>query len=49
MMAKMQELRKQADDKIAALLTDDQKSKWKDMIGTPFTFPAFRPANRGAA
>jgi Spy/CpxP family protein refolding chaperone len=49
MMQKMQDLRKQTDEKIAAVLTDDQKSKWKDMIGTPFTFPAFRPGNRGAA
>ena len=49
MMQKMQELRKQTDDKIAAVLTDDQKSKWKEMTGAPFTFPAFRPGNRGAA
>src|SRR5207245_2781460 len=46
MMQKMQELRKQTDDKIAAVLTDDQKSKWKEMTGAPFTFPAFRPGNR---
>ena len=49
MMQKMQELRKQTDDKIAAVLTDDQKSKWKEMTGAPFTFPAPRFGNRGAA
>jgi Spy/CpxP family protein refolding chaperone len=49
MMQKMQDLRKQTDEKIAAVLTDDQKSKWKEMTGAPFTFPAFRPGNRGAA
>ena len=49
MMQKMQEMRKQTDVKIAALLTDDQKSKWKEMTGAPFTFPAPRFGNRGAA
>jgi len=49
MMQKMQELRKQTDEKIAAVLTDDQKSKWKEMTGAPFTFPAPRFGNRGAA
>jgi Spy/CpxP family protein refolding chaperone len=48
-MQKIQDMRKKTDDKIAAVLTDDQKSKWKDMIGTPFTFPAPRFGNRGAA
>jgi Spy/CpxP family protein refolding chaperone len=47
MMGKMQEMRKQTDDKIAAVLTDDQKSQWKDMTGAPFTFPAPGPP-RGA-
>jgi Spy/CpxP family protein refolding chaperone len=49
MMQKMQELRKQSDEKIAAVLTDDQKGKWKEMTGAPFTFPAPRLGNRGAA
>ena len=29
------ELYKKADEKIAAILTDDQKSKWKKMLGEP--------------
>lgn len=33
---KMQALRKETDDKIAALLTDDQKNHWKEMLGGPF-------------
>jgi hypothetical protein len=33
---KMQTLRKETDDKIAALLTDDQKTQWKAMLGSPF-------------
>lgn len=33
---KMQTLRKETDDKIAALLTDDQKNQWKAMLGSPF-------------
>jgi Spy/CpxP family protein refolding chaperone len=33
---KMQTLRKETDDKIAALLTDDQKNNWKAMLGGPF-------------
>ncbi len=33
-------MRKQTEDKIAAVLTDDQKKQWKDMTGAPFTFPA---------
>lgn len=49
MMQKMQELRKQTDDKIAAVLTSGQKSKWKEMTGASFTFPAPRFGNRGAA
>lgn len=34
--SKMEALRKETDDKIAALLTDDQKNQWKAMLGTPF-------------
>jgi len=40
MREKMMAMRKQTDDKIAAVLTDDQKSKWKELTGAPFTFPA---------
>jgi hypothetical protein len=29
------------------MLTDDQKKQWKEMLGAPFTFPAFRPGDRG--
>ncbi len=47
MMKKVQEMRKQADVKIAAILTDDQKNQWKEMTGAPFTFPA--PAPRPGA
>lgn len=34
--AKMQDLRKSANDKVVALLTDDQKKKWADMTGKKF-------------
>ena len=47
MRTKMEALRKQTDEKIVALLTDDQKKQWKEMLGAPFTFPAFRPGGRG--
>lgn len=40
MRAKMEEMRKATDTKLAALLTDDQKKKWQEMVGAPFTFPA---------
>jgi DNA-binding MarR family transcriptional regulator len=43
MMKKMQEMRKQTDEKIASLLTDDQKNQWKEMTGAPFTFPTPGP------
>lgn len=43
MMQKMQDMRKQTDEKIASLLTDDQKNQWKQMIGAAFTFPAPGP------
>jgi len=36
-MAKMQALRKETNDKAMAILTDDQKNKWKEMVGAPFT------------
>jgi Spy/CpxP family protein refolding chaperone len=34
---KMEALRKETNDKVTALLTDEQKNKWKEMVGTPFT------------
>lgn len=39
MMTKMQDMQKAEGDKILALLTDTQKTQWKAMQGTPFTFP----------
>jgi Spy/CpxP family protein refolding chaperone len=36
MRKKMAELHKGANEKATALLTDDQKAKWKEMTGTPF-------------
>jgi Spy/CpxP family protein refolding chaperone len=37
---KMEAMRKETDEKIAALLTDDQKKSWKEMLGAPFTLPS---------
>ncbi len=34
--SKMQEIQKSTEEKIGALLTDAQKSKWKEMLGAPF-------------
>ncbi len=45
--AKMWDMQKSEGDKILALLTDTQKTQWKAMQGTPFTFPA--PVAPGAA
>jgi hypothetical protein len=38
--AKMEEMRKKSNEKLEAILTADQKTQWKAMLGTPFTFPA---------
>lgn len=35
-MEKLQTTRKDATDKAVALLTDEQKSTWKDLVGAPF-------------
>lgn len=35
-MSKMTELRKANQEKLMALLTDEQKSKWKELTGEPF-------------
>ena len=40
LMTKRQDIQKAAGDKMLALLTDTQKTQWKAMQGTPFTFPA---------
>jgi hypothetical protein len=37
--AKVQQLRKETGEKVAALLTDEQKGKWKTMLGAEFKFP----------
>lgn len=47
LVAKMWDMQKSEGDKILALLTDTQKTQWKAMQGTPFTFPA--PVAPGAA
>jgi hypothetical protein len=41
MMSKLQTIRKTANEKAIAVLTDDQQKQWKEMQGAPFTFPAF--------
>lgn len=38
---KMQMLNKEASEKAAGVLTDEQKSKWKELTGEPFTVPPF--------
>ena len=35
-MKKMQELNKTTFEKVTVLLTPDQKSEWKDLIGAPY-------------
>jgi Spy/CpxP family protein refolding chaperone len=37
---KMASLQKDTNDKVMGVLTDTQKAQWKDMLGTPFAFPA---------
>lgn len=44
-MKKMTESRKEASDKIHALLTEDQKKAWKELTGDPFEVKFERPAN----
>jgi Spy/CpxP family protein refolding chaperone len=43
---KMESIRKAADEKVMGLLTAEQKTKWKDLTGAPFTgkleFQGFR-------
>ena len=44
-MAKMTTLRKETQEKAAALLTDDQKKSWKEMQGSPFEIKMERRPN----
>jgi hypothetical protein len=41
---KVTAIRKEADGKMVALLTDDQKKTWKGMTGDAFEVPFTRPA-----
>ncbi len=47
---KLQEIRKTADEKMVAVLTDEQKDQWKDMQGEKFDFgpPPGRAGGAGA-
>jgi Spy/CpxP family protein refolding chaperone len=47
MMTKMQDAQKATADKIAGVLTDDQKKQWASMLGEPFKFPAMQPGRGG--
>jgi Spy/CpxP family protein refolding chaperone len=42
-LTKMQTLRKETLEKTTATLTDAQKTKWKELTGTPFEFKFRRP------
>jgi hypothetical protein len=44
---KMAELRKAAEEKVADVLTADQKAKWKEMLGEHFKGEIARPGPRG--
>lgn len=48
MRAKTAEIRKKSQEKLEALLTEDQKTQWKAMLGTPFTFPTAPRRNTDA-
>jgi hypothetical protein len=41
---KVTAVRKETTEKIVAVLTDDQKTTWKELAGKPFEVPAGRPA-----
>ena len=47
-MEKLQAARKEADDKAVALLSDEQKSTWKDLLGADFELKREGGRNRGA-
>jgi serine/threonine protein kinase len=42
----LEDAKRRSREKIVGLLTADQKRKWQELVGKPFTFkpPAFRPA-----
>jgi Spy/CpxP family protein refolding chaperone len=42
--AQLAEIRKKTEAKLEAVLTDDQKTQWKAMLGPPFKFPEPVPA-----
>jgi hypothetical protein len=42
--SQMEAIRKKTSEKLEALLTDDQKKRWKEMLGEPFKFPTAPPA-----
>jgi Spy/CpxP family protein refolding chaperone len=39
-LSKLATLHHQIEGKIAAVLTDNQKKRWNELVGAPFTFPA---------
>ena len=41
---KVTAIRKETNEKLVALLTDDQKKTWKELTGAPFEVPRTRPA-----
>jgi hypothetical protein len=43
---KMQMLNKEATEKAAGILTDEQKSKWKELTGEPFNVPLGGPRRK---
>lgn len=45
MRSKTAEVRRQTEGKLNAILTEEQKTQWKAMLGAPFTFPT-APARR---
>jgi Spy/CpxP family protein refolding chaperone len=42
--AQLAEIRKKTEEKLEAVLTDDQKKQWKEMLGPAFKFPEVAPA-----
>jgi Spy/CpxP family protein refolding chaperone len=44
---KSEEIRKASNDKQMAILTDEQKAKWKELLGEPFKGEIRRPGGRG--
>jgi Spy/CpxP family protein refolding chaperone len=45
-LKKMTELNKETMTKAAAVLTDDQKATWKEMVGSPFDYKPSPPPQR---